>query len=304
MPYTLYPYTPILLYPVPYTLYPIPYTLYPYTPYLYTLPKNLTFTGDMQTNSEIEALLPVAIRAAEEACKAILEVYASSDFETEQKDDNSPLTLADRRSHDSIDEQLAKTGLPVLSEEGANIPYEERKHWSRFWMVDPLDGTKEFLKRNGEFTVNIALLDNNLPVLGVVALPVTGDLYYGMKGTGAHLRSNGTLTRLKERTPADLKMPGLRVVASRSHMNDATRAYIGKLTSPQLISAGSSLKFMAIAQGDADLYPRYVPCMEWDSAAADVIVREVGLRTIDVNTNEPLRYNKENLLNPYFICGV
>lgn len=255
-------------------------------------------------NSDIKSLLPMAIAAAEEACKAILEVYSSSDFGTERKDDNSPLTLADTRSHDIIDAHLAATGMPVLSEEGLAIPYAERQHWTRFWMVDPLDGTKEFLKRNGEFTVNIALIENNAPVLGVVALPVTGDMFYGMKGKGAHLRSNGTLVRLKERTPANLNTRGLRVVASRSHMNDATRAYIEKLADPELISAGSSLKFMAIAKGDADLYPRYIPCMEWDSAAADVIVREVGLRTIDVNTGEPLTYNKENLLNPYFICGV
>lgn len=258
----------------------------------------------MQTAPEIKPLLPIAINAAELACKAILEVYSSSDFETEHKEDNSPLTLADRRSHEIIDAHLSGTGLPVLSEEGLSIPYEQRKHWSRFWMVDPLDGTKEFLKRNGEFTVNIALIDNNIPVLGVVALPVTGEVFYGMKGKGSHLRSGGILVRLKERSPADLKMPGLRVVASRSHMNDATRAYIDKLKDPRLIAAGSSLKFMAIAKGDADLYPRYVPCMEWDSAASDVIVQEVGLRTVDAHSREPLKYNKENLLNPYFICGV
>lgn len=258
----------------------------------------------MQTDTEIKSLLPIAINAAGLACKAILEVYASSDFEMERKDDNSPLTLADRRSHEIIDAHLSGTGMPVLSEEGLTIPYEERKHWTRFWMVDPLDGTKEFLKRNGEFTVNIALIENNIPILGVVALPVNGDVFYAMKGKGAHLRSGGMLVRLKERSPADLNIPGLRVVASRSHMNDATRAYIDNLKDPQLIAAGSSLKFMAIAKGDADLYPRFVPCMEWDSAASDVIVQETGLRTIDVNTNEPLKYNKENLLNPFFICGV
>jgi 3'(2'), 5'-bisphosphate nucleotidase len=258
----------------------------------------------MNNASEIKDLLPIAIKAAEEACKVILEVYDSNNFETERKEDNSPLTLADRRSHDVIEAILKTTGLPVLSEEGKDIPHEARRNWARFWMVDPLDGTKEFLKRNGEFTVNIALIEGNTPVLGVVALPVTGDLYYGMMGRGAHLRSKGSLIRLKERTPADLTQKGLRVVASRSHMNDATRAYIDKLNDPILISAGSSLKFMALAKGDADLYPRYVPCMEWDTAAADVIVSEVGLKTVDAETLQPLMYNKQTLLNPYFICGV
>ena len=258
----------------------------------------------MIESTDIKPLLPIAIEAAEAACKAILEVYASSDFQTERKDDNSPLTLADRRSHEIVDRHLSGTGLPVLSEEGLAIPYDERRHWTRFWMVDPLDGTKEFLKRNGEFTVNIALIENNVPILGVVALPVTGDLFYAMKGKGAHLRSGGVLARLKQRTPVDITVPGLRVVASRSHMNDATRAYIDNLNDPILISAGSSLKFMAIAKGDADLYPRFVPCMEWDSAASDVIVGEVGLRTVEAHSGEPLKYNKENLLNPFFICGV
>ena len=255
-------------------------------------------------NPDLTSLLSIAIDAARNACEAILEVYASPDFQTERKDDNSPLTLADKRSHSIIDSQLSATGLPVLSEEGADIPYEERKHWTRFWMVDPLDGTKEFLKRNGEFTVNIALIEGTAPVLGVVALPVTHDIYHAVRGDGAWLRSNGSVTRLQQRTPADLAQPGLRVVASRSHMNDATREYISKLKETQLISAGISLKFMAVARGDADLYPRYVPCMEWDSAAADVIVREVGLRTVDVDTGAPLKYNKEGLRNPYFVCGV
>ena len=152
--------------------------------------------------------------------------------------------------------------------------------------------------------MNIAPIWYIVPALGVVARPVTGELFYAMKGKGAHLPSGGVLARLKQRTPGDITVPGLRVVASRSHMNDATRAYIDNLNDPILISAGSSLKFMAIAKGDADLYPRFVPCMEWDSAASDVIVAEVGLRTVEAHSGEPLKYNKENLLNPFFICGV
>ena len=165
-----------------------------------------------------------------------------------------------------------------------------------------MDGTKEFVKRNGEFTVNIALIEGRVPVLGVVALPATGEMYYGVAGEGAYCRAGDEQTKLELRKPLDMSRPGLRVVASRSHMNEETEAFIAKLNTPELISAGSSLKFIAVATGKADLYPRYIPCMEWDTAAADVIVREVGLQTTSVETEQPLLYNKENLLNPYFIC--
>lgn len=252
---------------------------------------------------DFKDLLPVAISAARAACREILEVYTSGDFETERKEDNSPLTLADRRAHNVINDHLKQTFIPVLSEEGADIPFDERKHWERFWLVDPLDGTKEFLKRNGEFTVNIALVEHNQPVIGVVALPVTGEVYYAMTGEGAFLQNGDTLTPLPRRKPADIRQEGLRVVASRSHMNEDTRGFIDQLAHPTLVSAGSSLKFIAVAKGEADLYPRYIPCMEWDTAAADVIVQEVGLQTVDVVSRKPLLYNKESLLNPYFICG-
>lgn len=247
-------------------------------------------------------LLQIAIAAAEEACSEILTVYNSNDFQTEAKGDNSPLTLADRRSHEVIEKHLLKTGLPILSEEGKDIPYSERKHWEYFWLVDPLDGTKEFIKRNGEFTVNIALVYKNEPVLGVVAVPVKGELYYATAGEGAYQKNNGTSVRLSKRVPVDLGQTGLRVVASRSHMNAETEAFIQKLSNPSLIAAGSSLKFISVAKGEADIYPRYIPCMEWDTAAADIVIRETGLQTISVQDNKPLEYNKENLLNPYFIC--
>lgn len=251
----------------------------------------------------LDSLLPVAIQAAREAGKAIIEVYSSEDFQTEHKEDKSPVTIADKRAHDVIDKYLHATGLPVLSEEGKNIPYEERQHWKYFWMVDPLDGTKEFLKRNGEFTVNIALLKDNIPVLGIIAVPVTGEIYYAVEGQGAYATMNGEEGQLGRRESSDINQSGLRVVASRSHMNEATSEFIRKLKDPKLVSAGSSLKFIAVAKGDADIYPRYIPCMEWDTAAADVIIREVGLNILDITSHKPLKYNKENLLNPYFICS-
>lgn len=248
-----------------------------------------------------EALLILAIQAAQEAGGEILKVYESGDFQAEAKGDESPLTLADKKAHEKIVSILKSTGIPILSEEGKNIPYEERKGWQHFWMVDPLDGTKEFIKRNGEFTVNIALIHKNIPVLGVVSVPVTGEIYYASEGYGAFMRKNGRDHKLEKRPPVDLQQEGLRVVASRSHMNEETQAFISKLRNPSLVSSGSSLKFMLVASGQADVYPRYAPTMEWDTAAAHAIVRETGHDVLQYGTPEPLVYNKENLLNPYFL---
>lgn len=252
-------------------------------------------------NPDFSPLLETAIAAAGKASAEILSVYYSGDFQEEAKGDNSPLTRADKKAHDVIAAALSSSGFPVLSEEGRNIPWEERRDWDYFWMVDPLDGTKEFIKRNGEFTVNIALIQGDRPVLGVVAVPVTGDVYFATTGWGARLRMNGADVVLQRRPPVDLTAHGLRVVASRSHMNDPTDRFISGLANAVLVSAGSSLKFMLLAGGKADLYPRFGPTMEWDTAAAHVIVNEVGLRVYRDGTNEELKYNKENLLNPDFI---
>jgi len=250
----------------------------------------------------IEELLPVAIFAADEACKEILEVYNTGDFQAELKSDNSPLTIADRRAHTKIAAILGETALPVLSEEGSIIPFTVRKNWEYFWMVDPLDGTKEFVKRNGEFTVNIALIKDGKPVLGVVAVPVTGELYYGGVGVGCFLRLNGKEVKLDKRTSADLTQPGIRVVASRSHMSGETKSFIDNLKSPTLLSSGSSIKFMLVASGKADVYPRFAPTMEWDTAASHAIVNGVGLKVFQINSGREISYNKENLLNPNFLC--
>lgn len=250
---------------------------------------------------DLEALLILAIQAAEEGCREILHVYHSGDFKEEAKGDQSPLTLADKNAHNKISSILEPARLPILSEEGKDIPYEERRNWDYFWMVDPLDGTKEFIKRNGEFTVNIALIHKDAPILGVVAVPVTHEIYYATRGYGAYLRKGGVDHKLEKRPRADLASEGLRVVASRSHMNDETQDFISKLRNPGLVSSGSSLKFMLLASGKADVYPRYAPTMEWDTAAAHAIVKETGHEVLQHGTDLPLQYNKKNLLNPYFL---
>ena len=250
----------------------------------------------------MDQLLQLAIRASEAACKEILDVYNSGDFQTEAKGDNSPLTLADKKAHDVIASILRSSNLPILSEEGRHIPYEERKQWEKFWMVDPLDGTKEFLKRNGEFTVNIALIENQTPVMGVVAIPVTGDVFYAQQGSGAFVKRFGQVIPLAKRSAFDLKKSGVRVVASRSHMSEETQAFIQSLSEPTLVSQGSSLKFMLLAEGKADVYPRFAPTMEWDTAAAHAVVNEAGISVLQKNSSIPLLYNKPDLLNPYFLC--
>lgn len=251
---------------------------------------------------DLSVLTQAALTAADYAVEEILAVYNSGTVQTEMKHDNSPLTLADRRAHKAIVSVLGNTGIPMLSEEGKDIPYETRRHWEYLWLVDPLDGTKEFLKRNGEFTVNIALIHNQQPVLGVVAVPVTGDVYFASAGNGAFVRRNGKIQPLVKRKPVTLYQPGLRVVASRSHLNDATLQFIEKLKDPQLLSKGSSLKFMLLAEGLADVYPRFAPTMEWDTAAGHAIVNEVGIPVLQKEKFTELVYNKEDLVNPSFVC--
>ncbi|MCS6973342.1 MAG: 3'(2'),5'-bisphosphate nucleotidase CysQ [Cyclobacteriaceae bacterium] len=247
-------------------------------------------------------LLQVAMDAAAKACREILTVYHADDFDTELKHDNSPLTLADKISHEVILNHLQSTGIPILSEEGKDIPYDIRKSWEFLWLVDPLDGTKEFLNRNGEFTVNIALIREQQPVLGVVAVPAGGEVYFGGQGIGAFVRRNGADTVLHKRNPVDLKHTGLRIVASRSHLDNDTRAFIESLNNAEVVSRGSSLKFMMLAEGLADVYPRFAPTMEWDTAAAHAIIRQIGIKVINRATRQELHYNKPDLRNPSFLC--
>jgi 3'(2'), 5'-bisphosphate nucleotidase len=256
----------------------------------------------ISTTMNLKDYLLVAVQAAESASREILEVYHSNDFDVKAKDDNSPLTRADRKAHERITEILKQTSLPILSEEGKSIPFVKRKQWHYFWMVDPLDGTKEFIKRNGEFTVNIALIENQAPVLGVVAVPVSGKVYYGARGFGSFVKEKNAVKSLPQKKEINLSQPRLRVVASRSHLNEETTKFIQSLHQPVLISRGSSLKFMLLAENEADIYPRFASTMEWDTAAAQAIVNQLGFKAFCEGSEEELIYNKENLLNSWFIC--
>ncbi|MEM6642729.1 MAG: 3'(2'),5'-bisphosphate nucleotidase CysQ [Bacteroidota bacterium] len=249
---------------------------------------------------DLKELLTVAKQAATAAGAEILKIYNTGDFSVEAKADNSPLTIADKAAHNTIVSFLEKTGLPILSEEGQSIDYKERQAWDHFWMVDPLDGTKEFIKKNGEFTVNIALIHKGKSIMGVVYPPVLGELYWALEGEGAFRQRNGESKKLST-SKKRLHDQGLKIVASRSHMSPETQDFVDALDQPEIVSKGSSLKFLLVAAGEADVYPRFGPTMEWDTAAAQVIVSEAGGSVTLEDKITPLSYNKENLLNPYFI---
>ncbi|MCP4457788.1 MAG: 3'(2'),5'-bisphosphate nucleotidase CysQ [Cytophagales bacterium] len=250
----------------------------------------------MSENIHLQDLLALSEKAARAAGVDILEIYESGDFSVEAKADNSPLTLADKASHNRIVSFLEKTNIPILSEEGRSIPFDERKNWEYFWMIDPLDGTKEFIKKNGEFTVNIALIHKGHPILGVVYPPVLDQMYTAIQGSGSLL--DGKPIRVSGKT---LDAANLRTVASRSHMSPETEEFLARLDHPEIVSKGSSLKLLMVASGEADVYPRFGPTMEWDTAAAHVIVVEAGGQVVHTNLGSSIKYNKENLLNPYFI---
>lgn len=251
------------------------------------------------TKEELNNLLNLAKEASLIAGAEILEIYNSDDFDVELKGDNSPLTKADKAAHLKIVAKLDQTGIPVLSEEGRDIAFNDRKDWDYLWVVDPLDGTKEFIKRNGEFTVNIALVQKGEPILGVVYAPILDKLYFGGPGIETSLTQGTSTKALPRRNKVDRSEKGIRIVASRSHLNDDTRAFLDSLEAPEIVSMGSSLKFMMLAEGLADIYPRFAPTMEWDTAAAHAVLRGVGGDVINPE-GESLQYNKENLLNPYF----
>jgi len=268
----------------------------------------------------MEGLLLISIKAAINAGKAVLNVYNSKEFSVKEKEDKSPLTEADLRSQKAILPFLSKTDFPILSEEGKNVPYFERKSWKRFWLVDPLDGTKEFIKRNGEFTVNIALIYKDTPVLGVVYAPTIGELYFALRGLGAYKLESSEISEIEKEDidlknildsskflPSSLSNQGeVTVVASRSHMSKETEEFIKKLeekySTVKTVSKGSSLKLCLVAEGKADVYPRFAPTMEWDTGAGQAIVEISGGKVVDAQTGESLKYNKESLLNPHFIA--
>ena len=291
----------------------------------------------MQINHHLplKQLLAVCLRASQQASRAILAVYNSA-FDVEYKQDESPLTLADKRSHEILEKELEYSfpDIPILSEEGKDIPYKERKNWEYFWLVDPLDGTKEFVKKNGEFTVNIALICKNRPIMGIIYVPVYDDVYFSMEGAGSFkLKSgsrilndlfkntysvNDTVVFYNELISNSVKLPvnkiikndvnsELNVIISRSHMTDETEEFLNQLQKLYKkivkISLGSSLKLCAIAEGKADVYPRFAPTMEWDTAAGHAIIEQVGGYLLQKETNKSLIYNKKSLVNPWFIAA-
>ena len=278
--------------------------------------------------------LLISIGAAIEAGNAILEVYKSSEFKVEEKADRSPLTLADKRSHATIVKRLAQFDLPILSEEGKDIPYKERKEWDDYWLIDPLDGTKEFIKKNGEFTVNIAMIRDRKPAAGVVGVPDRDTLYFAADKIGSYRTKVSQAAELLKKqagiiyrinTTSDIEVDPIlgdliaqskslpinqstnrpfTIAGSRSHATPELEAFVEEKRQEydevEFISAGSSLKLCLVAEGRADIYPRTGPTMEWDTAAGQAIVEFSGGKVFKYDTTEPLDYNKENLLNPWF----
>ena len=248
------------------------------------------------------------IKIAKDAGKAIMKIY-NQNFDVEYKTDSSPLTIADKKANEIIVTALnqlsvnsfLQQNIPILSEEGRSIPYDERKNWEYFWLIDPLDGTKEFVKKNGEFTINIALIYKEAPILGVVYSPVLNVCYWAKKGEGAF--KDGNKLPLKAKKQRDV----YKIVASRSHMSNETKDFIEAIDTDKekvIISIGSSLKICLVAEGEANIYPRLGPTMEWDTAAAHAIVNESGglfNKYIDKDAYQKHVYNKENLLNDWFV---
>ena len=252
---------------------------------------------------DFSALLPRVIDLVMDAGVKILDIYQQDDLGIEYKKDDSPLTRADKAAHDVLVAGLDRLNCgPVLSEESASVPWDTRRVWTRYWLVDPLDGTKEFIKRNGEFTVNVALVDQGVPVLGVVYAPAKDLLYFGAQGQGAHRRdADGNEVAIK---PAALPKADevWRVVGSRSHQSEEFETFMKMFAAPEMVAMGSSLKLCLVADGSADLYPRLGPTSEWDTAAAQAVAEAAGAQVLRADTFEPLRYNsKDSLLNPYFI---
>ena len=268
---------------------------------------------------DLNTLLKKPIYAALEAGKAILDVYAT-DFSVKHKEDNSPLTLADQKAHTIILSHLKSLGIPILSEEGREIPFEKRKNWGIFWVVDPLDGTKEFVNRNGEFTVNIAFVRSGKPVSGVIYVPVKDVLYFALQDLGSFKIENASVVMGRENTHSSMKeiirlsrkLPiqepprnVFTIIGSRSHPSKELESFVNEMREKhknvEFLSAGSSLKICLVAEGLAHVYPRLGPTMEWDTAAGQAIAENAGLSVLNHETNQPLRYNKENLINPWFV---
>lgn len=260
--------------------------------------------------NDIKNYIELAIKASIAGGQEILNIYQEDDFGIEYKSDDSPLTKADLASNRAIMQILTKSGLPILSEEGRSIIFEERKDWDQLWIVDPLDGTKEFVKRNGEFTVNIALIRKGEIIGGVVFTPVSGELFFAAEGLGSFKINTNTFLPLEQLLSNAVKLPAARtkvytIVASRSHLSPETTDFINackeKYGEIEILSRGSSLKLCMVAEGKANCYPRYAPTMEWDTAAGHAICKFAGKTVLDYKTQQEMRYNRPELLNNWFI---
>ncbi|MFC0703451.1 3'(2'),5'-bisphosphate nucleotidase [Marinobacter persicus] len=245
-------------------------------------------------------ILTDVIRIADEASERVLHIY-QSDFKVHFKEDQTPITAADLAANEIIVKGLRRIApdIPIVSEESPETPWEERKHWRRFWLIDPIDGTKDFTQRSGEFTINIAMIEDGEPVMGVVVAPALKEAFWGVKGEGAYKRDrSGKAHRIRV---AELR-DSLRVVASKNHLNEETRAFIARLGPHETVQAGSSLKFCRLAEGHADIYPRMSPTSEWDTAAAHAVLLAAGGK-VQTPDGKPLKYGKENIENPFFIAA-
>ncbi len=257
----------------------------------------------------LNSLLLKALSASEKAAVEIMKVYKTDNFGVELKSDESPLTKADLAAHHTVVKELEDTEIPILSEEGGKIAVETRQKWKRLWVIDPLDGTKEFIKKNGEFTVNIALVEDGVPILGVVYIPVQKSVYFGSHELGSFFTNRLDISSLERLLEVSQKLPihqpeVYTVVGSRSHMNEETQDYIARLEQEKgkinIVTKGSSLKLCMVAEGLANEYPRFGPTMEWDTAAGHAVALYSGAKVFRIDNNQELRYNKADLLNPYF----
>ncbi len=255
------------------------------------------------TKEKIEEYITSVVESSRKAGEAILEIYNQEDLGIESKSDESPLTKADLAANKILCDTLREISpdIPIISEENEHLSYLDRAGWDYCWIVDPLDGTKEFIKRNGEFTTNVALVKGDMAVAGVIFAPVLDEMYWAVHEGGAYINREG-VTELMSVSSYSKSDKNLKLVCSRSHLNDATKAIVEQYNEPELVASGSSLKFMKIAKGEAHVYPRMAPTMEWDTCAAQAILEEAGGKILQAETMEPVVYNKENLLNPHFIA--
>lgn len=248
------------------------------------------------------------IKLIKECNDIVLDIY-NTDFSVITKSDNTPLTLADKKCNEHICNYLKSNfkDILIISEENKNISYQDRKKHDMCWLIDPIDGTKEFIKRNGQFTINIGLCQNGVPIFGIVSIPVTGEIYYGIKGIGSYkLQNNINSSEIKLIVEKkDLTREKLNIVASSSHLNEDTKKFIDFFENPNIVSTGSSIKLLWIAEGRADIYPRLAPTSEWDTCAAHAVVKYAGGKVVKclnyIFSDNELEYNKENILNPFFV---